>query len=274
MQVADILIKTMSLSTSVVLIVFAIFFSYVLNYTCTGFKFAREVPSKKNYVYSKSRYPNAQNLVSFSSVKRLVWIPTISTVFSEDFFLKCISCNLFELFEGHCAGNSNKDTLFDESFSVPYRYNFSVSTTTNYRSDSPVLVGKYKKQRSLLDYNYHTYYSAERQLLHDQLIDQFLRTRVYDRKQNVYCETPLENWIVFTAGVMGAGKGHTIQWLNDQGLFPMEAFVNVDPDALRMLLPETAEYNKRDDQTTGFLTQKEVGYISEVRFYAKYVLCC
>lgn len=64
---------------------------------------------------------------------------------------------------------------------------------------------------------------------------------------------------------MGAGKGYTMKWLASQGLFPFEAFVNVDPDEIRMLLPEMKEYNRLDDNTAGFLTQKEVGYISEVR---------
>ncbi|KAJ1429856.1 zeta toxin-domain-containing protein [Ochromonadaceae sp. CCMP2298] len=66
---------------------------------------------------------------------------------------------------------------------------------------------------------------------------------------------------------MGAGKGHTIQWLFQNDLFPFDAFVNVDPDAIRALLPEVPQYNAVDDQRTGHLTQKEVGYISEVLSY-------
>lgn len=66
-------------------------------------------------------------------------------------------------------------------------------------------------------------------------------------------------------GPMGAGKGHTMNFLNSQGLFPLDAFVNVDPDAIRSLLPETPTYHELNAYTAGFLTQKEVGYISEVR---------
>eukprot|EP00981_Chlorochromonas_danica_P003882 scaffold735_cov159-Ochromonas_danica.AAC.14 len=66
---------------------------------------------------------------------------------------------------------------------------------------------------------------------------------------------------------MGAGKGHTLQWLNRQDLFPLDAFVNVDPDAIRELLPEFDGYNRRNIGTMGYLTQKEVGYISEVLTY-------
>ena len=70
---------------------------------------------------------------------------------------------------------------------------------------------------------------------------------------------------------MGAGKGHTMQWLYKNDLFPLDAFVNVDPDAIRYLLPETTHYNKRDDNTAGYLTQKEVGYISEVQRAILYI---
>lgn len=44
---------------------------------------------------------------------------------------------------------------------------------------------------------------------------------------NRTCERPRDNWLVFTAGCMGAGKGHTLNWLNAQGLFPLDSFVRV-----------------------------------------------
>jgi hypothetical protein len=89
-----------------------------------------------------------------------------------------------------------------------------------------------------------------------------LDTVIYDG--DLICEKPLENWIVFTAGAMGVGKGHTLGWIYEQQLFPLQSFVNVDPDCIRKLLPETDSYNEINSDTTGFLTQKEVGYISEV----------
>lgn len=157
----------------------------------------------------------------------------------------------------------------NKSFEIPSDYNYDLSSESNYCCTDAPFVGKYKHIRSQLDYSYHKRYSVERQLLHDTLIDRFLKTKVHDRKSNLECEVPLENWIVFTAGPMGAGKGHTMQWLYKNDLFPLDAFVNVDPDALRILLPETAHYNKINDNTAGYLTQKEVGYISEVSFQIK-----
>jgi len=40
--------------------------------------------------------------------------------------------------------------------------------------------------------------------MHDQFIDRFIKTIIYDGW--VTCEVPAENWIVFTAGPMGAGN--------------------------------------------------------------------
>ena len=66
------------------------------------------------------------------------------------------------------------------------------------------------------------------------------------------------------SGAFGAGKSHVLSWLSKRGYFPLHSFVVVDPDHLREKLPETKEYIRRDPLTAGFLTQKEVGYISEV----------
>jgi len=161
--------------------------------------------------------------------------------------------------------------------SIPADYDFLQSTERNYGIDCecegdivkchekcPALIGKYVKQRELIDYTYHKHYLPERQLLQDDLIAHFLDTAVHDEINNLTCDRPLEPWLVFTAGPMGAGKGRTMQWLAQKGLFPLSAFVRVDPDALRELLPENIEYIKRNPKTAGYLTQKEVGCISEI----------
>ena len=162
---------------------------------------------------------------------------------------------------------------------IPDSFDYLRSTEDNYgfsatggsraepqqqEQEQPQFVGKYKEQRAVLDYDFHRFYTTERQLFHDRMIDLFHNTRVEDTDNDLVCDRPLENWIVFTAGPMGAGKGHTMQWLQRAGLFPLAAFVKVDPDSLRELLPETPEYIRRNPTTAGRLTQKEVGYIAEV----------
>jgi hypothetical protein len=161
-------------------------------------------------------------------------------------------------------------------------YNYGASTEDNYggpaadtasgddgqedadNNHSSRFVGKYALERAALDYSYHKYYNSDRQLLQDTMIDLFHDTVIHDTENNTTCDVPLENWMVFTAGCMGAGKGHTIHWLASQGLFPLNAFVRVDPDTLRELLPELSGYINADPATAGYMTQKEAGYIAEV----------
>jgi len=69
-------------------------------------------------------------------------------------------------------------------------------------------------------------------------------------------------WIVFTAGVYGAGKSHTIQRLQDLGCFPpRSSFVGVDPDEIRRRFPEFSVY---ESDRAGALTQKEAGMVAEL----------
>ena len=152
-------------------------------------------------------------------------------------------------------------------------YNYDLSTEANHAvsvdecgglDKVPPFVGKYVKERGNIDYTYHKYYSNKRQLLQDELLQQFLDTVVHDAANNMTCDRPAKPWLVFTAGPMGAGKGRTMQWLAKHGLFPLSAFVRVDPDTLRAMLPEIASYQHIAPATAGYLTQKEVGYMSEI----------
>lgn len=103
-------------------------------------------------------------------------------------------------------------------FVIPTTYDYSRSTEENYmQHDHPLasdscdpgsnFVGKYAVHRQLLDYEYHKMYCSERQRYHDELIDKFLDTVIIrDKVNRIVCDVPAENWIVFTAGPMGAGK--------------------------------------------------------------------
>ena len=133
-----------------------------------------------------------------------------------------------------------------QSFHIRADYDYNKSTEENYEAQASeqIFVGKFAKLRSELDYTYHSHYTHERQLLHDRIMNAFLDTIIHDGEAR--CNIPLENWLVFTAGTMGAGKGHTLRWLDKQDIFPLDAFVRVDPDSIRELLPEWNEYFKRD----------------------------
>lgn len=60
---------------------------------------------------------------------------------------------------------------FRPNFKIPDHYDYSKSTEENYSNESPLYTGKFAKIRELLDYSYHTFYTYERQLLQDQIID-------------------------------------------------------------------------------------------------------
>ncbi len=63
---------------------------------------------------------------------------------------------------------------------------------------------------------------------------------------------------------MGAGKSHTLNFLNERGNFPLAAFVLIDPDEIRQNLPEFSLYVSKDPLHAGSMTRKEAGYIVEI----------
>ena len=82
-------------------------------------------------------------------------------------------------------------------------YDYSNSTTDNHcwnNNDPPSFVGKFAGIRQQMDYSYHKHYSAERQYLHDRLIDESLYGTDFNSSSG--CEKLEKNWLVFTAGTM------------------------------------------------------------------------
>lgn len=138
------------------------------------------------------------------------------------------------------------------------QYDWGHSTEDNYRSEERKFFGKFQKIRQRLDYEYHSNYSRGRQRLQDSIIDYLLSSTGRERN------TPSTPWIIFTAGVMGAGKTHTIKHLHANGKFPLESFVSVDPDEIRRLLPEFHDYVKKCPEKAGRFTRKEAGMITEI----------
>lgn len=137
---------------------------------------------------------------------------------------------------------------------------FSVllSSEENNRSEERNFYGKFSHIREALDYSFHSHYTFERQKLHDAIITDMLN-EAYIRDENGNVGTIAANpWIVFTAGAMGAGKSHTLRVLVEQKRFPLPAFVIVDPDEIRRLLPEYHMYIAVNPELAGELTRKEV----------------
>jgi hypothetical protein len=125
-------------------------------------------------------------------------------------------------------------------------------------------IGKYSHIRKTLDYKYHANYTFERQHLQDAIISDMLDEAIILDVDGNIGTVPTKPWIVFTAGAMGAGKGHTMNVLVEMGRFPLKAFVSVDPDEVRRLLPEYHMYINENPELAGELTRKEAGYIAEI----------
>ena len=157
-----------------------------------------------------------------------------------------------------------KETDDINSFSLQrakqIRSPFSVllSSEENNKSDNSNFYGKFSHIRKSLDYSFHSNYTFERQKLHDAIITDML-DEAYIRDIDGNIGTIAANpWIVFTAGAMGAGKSHTMRALVERSRFPLPAFVIVDPDEIRRLLPEYHMYIAENPALAGELTRKEV----------------
>eukprot|EP00656_Telonema_subtile_P009462 TRINITY_DN14446_c0_g1_i2.p1 TRINITY_DN14446_c0_g1~~TRINITY_DN14446_c0_g1_i2.p1 ORF type:complete len:435 (-),score=44.21 TRINITY_DN14446_c0_g1_i2:2-1306(-) len=134
-------------------------------------------------------------------------------------------------------------------------YNYSAPTQQNHSVTGPEWVGPYADIRGRLDATYHGHYSKSRQAIQDRIIADAVGDGTSHR------EAP---WIVFTAGAMGAGKGHVVRWMSREGYFPLPDWVQLDPDHFKACLPEWPEYVRRDRQSAGRLTQRESGYLVEI----------
>lgn len=143
-------------------------------------------------------------------------------------------------------------------------FNVNLSTQENYMSDDDKFYGDFWEIRAGIDRNYHGNYSQGRQELQDKIVHKMLDGATVTDIHGSVCKTPTDPWIVFTAGVMGAGKSHTMKQLSAKELFPLEAFVVVDPDEIRSHFPEFHIYAQSNPEQAGELTHREAGYLTEI----------
>ena len=137
-------------------------------------------------------------------------------------------------------------------------YNYSAPTKENYQqvAGSSASHGRFRAIRDSLDTTYHGVYTQSRQMFQDRLVSKLLNTCT--------CPRQAHPWIVFTAGAMGAGKSRTVEWMSERGIFPLDNIVQIDPDKIKMSLPEWPGYVARDRLTAGYHTHHESGYVVEI----------
>lgn len=176
-----------------------------------------------------------------------------------------------------CLEYSQKTHLF------PF-FDVNRSTEANYSlkgcfSSRNIFGGRYGMIRATLDHSYHSAYMEWRRDFQDSILDSVLSENgwhpqnqersasgptSFNDSSNANRTTKAKQWMVFTAGSMGVGKTYTLQVLQQRGLFPLENFLNVDPDQLRSRLPEYEHYRRHNSTTAGSMTQKEAGLLVEL----------
>ncbi|KAL7530755.1 hypothetical protein ACHAXR_007132 [Thalassiosira sp. AJA248-18] len=167
------------------------------------------------------------------------------------------------------ASYNGRNSLFLFSTSqtnIPSYYSLELSTQENYGvEDKHNFYGPFAEIRGGLDFDYHGNYSKSRQEFQDKIVEKLLDgTTIHDTANGRVCKTPTEPWIVFTAGVMGAGKSHTMKQLASKNLFPLESYIVVDPDEIRSHFPEYHLYATQSPKQAGELTHREAGYVTEI----------
>jgi Zeta toxin len=70
-----------------------------------------------------------------------------------------------------------------------------------------------------------------------------------------------------TAGAMGAGKSHVIQWMSANGCFPLPDIVQIDPDLFKIGFPEWDAYVKADPLKVRAYTT------TALQFFSRVLLC-
>mmetsp|Transcript_12776 Transcript_12776/g.37584 ORF Transcript_12776/g.37584 Transcript_12776/m.37584 type:complete len:329 (-) Transcript_12776:58-1044(-) len=138
------------------------------------------------------------------------------------------------------------------------------STESIHGSNCMTFHGMYADIRSSLDYSFHRNYEEARQKFQDDIIGKMTKTVHSPCKEMENHAHPRRPWIIFTAGAMGVGKSQAVRRLISEGKLPLRNFIWVDPDDIRVTLPEFSSYSKQCRIRAGELTQKESGYIAEI----------
>eukprot|EP00929_Paragymnodinium_shiwhaense_P118126 TRINITY_DN8984_c0_g1_i1.p1 TRINITY_DN8984_c0_g1~~TRINITY_DN8984_c0_g1_i1.p1 ORF type:complete len:750 (+),score=129.74 TRINITY_DN8984_c0_g1_i1:99-2348(+) len=152
-------------------------------------------------------------------------------------------------------GSATTDAHCHEDYSVDVCAEPARSPYKAYNSEyHGSLHGSLVPIRRKLDFSYHVNYTERRQLWQDRMVARVAR-----------CTSPTSRpWVVFTCGAMGAGKGHTMNWLSKQNFFPLEDIVHIDPDHFKRLMPEWEGYTTHNQLEAGTMCHQESGLLQEL----------
>ena len=123
----------------------------------------------------------------------------------------------------------------------------------HYNPNKKEYAGQFTKYREQMDYDFFTNYTIERQEVQDEIMAKFA-----NKSPNLIRSPQL----IFTCGCFGAGKSHSIKYLNSMGLINVKDYIYIDPDNIKRQLPEWGEYIIKDPNNVGSLLHTESMYIS------------
>jgi len=136
----------------------------------------------------------------------------------------------------------------------------SVSTDQIYKADILDQNNQYKYNETYADIRkelnslYHSNYTIERQILQDKIITELVSVgRSIERP-----------WLVYVAGAIGAGKTYTIRKFSEKHFFPLIAFVVIDLDRIKCMLPDMEKFIENDPDTASNRVHKEACLIAEI----------
>mmetsp|Transcript_28246 Transcript_28246/g.84504 ORF Transcript_28246/g.84504 Transcript_28246/m.84504 type:complete len:540 (+) Transcript_28246:1106-2725(+) len=155
----------------------------------------------------------------------------------------------------HMARDPGKVAEFD----VHPDFDLTKSTKEQYGNpDLTDFVGDFAEYRKKVDLEYHGNYTKERQLWQDTAVNSVVIRTVRQTQP----------WIVYTCGAMGCGKGFTMSWMSEHGIFPLENIVHIDPDYFKSIMPEWTHYTEAANANpaiqAGSLCHQESGFMQEI----------
>ena len=147
-------------------------------------------------------------------------------------------------------------------------YDWKLPTQEVYFEDGDDFTERFKNARCKLDYSYHRHPTTKRQLLQDAIL-----SRVVQHQSEIGKKDPLDEakstrrpWLVFSAGPMGVGKSYVLSKLHSIGYFPLDQFLNIDPDMIKSEIPEFAGYLRENPETAATMLHAESTQMADILF--------
>lgn len=128
------------------------------------------------------------------------------------------------------------------------------TTEEIFLSRDTIYVGDFVDERMMMDYEWFTNYTPDRQHLQDKIIHSFLDGHNFNKNQK-------RRTAIYMSGIFGSGKTKTLKWMDENKMINLNSFVLIDPDKIKHLLPEFPDLIK-ETRFASKAVHKESTYIA------------